>query len=179
DLDRLNAWIDGTTFGRDRVMTAYHDPTAREAWAQVIDRRMSSDPRVAVATIDANIAMIVRANPGVRFDFVLVPPSDAQLAFWAAYFPKFLEAVLGARRELVRQVAGLSNAVVHDFWGDASIVSDLDRYADMIHFDLRTTREILAGVASGRYRADLASIVSSKADLRARIAAFRERNSAN
>ncbi len=97
---------------------------------------MSTTPTVAVATIDANIATTVRTNPGIRFKLVLVPPSDAQLAFWAAYFPKFFEAVLGARRELARQVAGSGNAVLHDFWGDKSIVGDLDRYADMNNFDL-------------------------------------------
>ncbi len=179
DLDRLNAWIDGATFGRDRVMSAYHAFASRMAWAQVIDRRMFPDPSVAMNSIEANIANVARANPGLRFDFVLVPPSDAQLAFWAAYFPAFLEAVLGARRELARQVSNLPNVVVHDFWQDTAIGGDLDRYSDMIHFDLRTTREILIGVASGRYRADSESIANGDAALRARIATFRAHNPAN
>jgi len=46
----------------------------------------------------------------------------------------------------------------------------------MIHFDLRTTREILAGIADGRYRADAEAIEVGEIELRARIAEFRERN---
>lgn len=179
DPDRLNAPADDTPYGRERVMAAYRDGALRSSWAQVIDRRMSRDPKVAADTIETNIVSAARANPNLRFDLVLVPPSIAQLAFWSVHFPDFFETVLGTRHALVHRVDGLGNVVLHDFWSDTSIVSDLDRYADMIHFDRQTTREILAGVAAGQYRTDTASIAASEAELRARIAAFRERNPAN
>jgi hypothetical protein len=179
DLDRLNAPADDTPYGRDRVMAAYRDTALRGSWAQVIDRRMSRNPAVAADAIATNIVSAVRASPGVRFDFVLVPPSIAQMAFWATHSPDFFEAVLSARREFVRQVADFENIRVHDFWGDASMVDDLDRYSDMIHYDLRTTREILAGVAVGKFSANFDSIIASELELRARIVAFRERNPVN
>lgn len=179
DPDRLNTPADDTPYGRDRVMAAYRDAALRTSWVQVIDGRMSRNLAIAAHTIATNIVSSVRASPHVRFDFVLVPPSIAQMAFWAEHFPDFFGTILSARHELVRQVAGLENATVHDFWVDVSIVDDLDRYSDMIHFDLRTTREILAGVASGRYRVDAASIAASDVELRARVAAFRDQNPMN
>ncbi len=179
ERDRLNAPASDTLYGRDRVMAAYLDTALRASWAQVIDRRMSRDPKVAGDTIETNIVSAARANPDLRFDLVLVPPSVAQLAFWSAHFPDFFETMLGTRRALAHRVDGLSNVVLHDFWSDTSISDDLDRYSDMIHFDRRTTLEILAGVASGRYRADAASIAAVDAALRARIAAFRDGTPAN
>jgi len=179
DPDRLNAWIDGATFGRSKVESAYHDPVVLNAWIESFDKRMTADRVVSTATIEANITSFVRSNPNIRIDLILVPPSIAQLAFWSAHFPAYLETILAARLELARQIHGLGNAYLHDFWGDETISNDLDRYADMIHFDLRTTREIIAGVASGRYSANATSIAATEAELRSQITIFRDRNPFN
>jgi len=127
DPDRLNAWIDGATFGQSKVNSAYRDPAVVAAWTESLHGRMTADRIVAATSIQANIADFVRSNPAIRIDLILVPPSIAQLAFWSVHFPAFFETVIGARRELAHQVAGLANVALHDFWSDASISSDLDR----------------------------------------------------
>jgi hypothetical protein len=83
-----------------------------------------------------------------------------------ADLPAAFDDLFRWKLEVQQQLAALPNARLFDFQGVPGIVLDLSRYADAVHFDDATHREIIEAIASGRHRATTEALAATEALLR-------------
>lgn len=118
--------------------------------------------------LEANVARhllsAVRAMPDVQFWFYF-PPYSA-LA-WADNAAKgVLEAALQLRRFVQREAAAIPNLQLFDFQACTEIVTDLDRYMDVVHYTAPVDEWLLHEMVAGRHRATPESLSANEAVLR-------------
>ncbi len=149
--------------GRPRVLKHWQ----RELGHSVFAREPASfENGKPIHSFVANYAAAIRAHPEVRFDVFFPPQSFVYFALMRADSPAAFDAMLEWKKDVMRELAPLPNASLFDFQGTPEIVLDLRRYADAVHFDEGTHREILDSIASRRQLATPDNLATSAALLR-------------
>jgi hypothetical protein len=91
---------------------------------------------------------IIRANPQVRFKFILSPLHLFQ--FWVNA-TKLGGLGLGVELAIIDALVDEPNVEIHDLTGMASLTHNSGRY-DAMHYDFAGAREVVAALASGSMR---------------------------
>ena len=86
---------------------------------------------------------IVRANPQVRFKFILSP-----LHLWQFWFNAAKRGELGWELAMIDALIKEPNVEIHDMTGLAALTHDATRY-DVMHYDVAGAHEVVAALASG------------------------------
>jgi hypothetical protein len=139
-----SAWDRQYVYGRAQVLTAWDHRRA------MVVPDLPETPALAEEAVNDRVASLIAANPGVQFRVVLPPYSVLYQKFLLEERPKEFDAGCWLGSAIVRRVAALPNARVHDF-GDANEVThDLDAFKDLLHFSGEVSRRIIGDVAAGR-----------------------------
>ncbi|BBD09546.1 hypothetical protein [Desulfovibrio ferrophilus] len=145
DMDLLNYWM---TDERVANYATYEEALNRhlKRIEESGDKQRSAvEEDVSCPGVDANVLPHVRANPGIKFVFVLSPvhgvgrKSEIDLPRYYA-----------AQRHLVRALDALPNATVYGFENEPQIVNNLANFRDNVHFHSGVNEFIINTIASGR-----------------------------
>lgn len=165
DFDKYHNWYAALKFGQDVVLGKWsgkcadfkqrYEPSDQALYAR--NEHLSTMRE----SVEKNVLSLVRAHPDVRFHIILPP----------AILPSLIPAkmnlplLLGFRSMLDGAVKPFANVSIHDFQSDESIVADLNRFTDTIHFDLDTTRKIIRSVKDGDRRVSPGDMAKANAGL--------------
>ena len=151
DFDAYHAWYDKFEFGP--AVTA-------KAWGGTCDsfkdKYADGQSPLTAALVEKreqsmrqNLVELVRGYPQVKFHLFL-PPLATLMYIPAA--TRFLPIHLPFRESLAEELLGFQNVALFDFQADRSISDDLVRFKDPLHFDLATTRQIIASIRDDQHR---------------------------
>jgi len=150
DLDALDTWHRRFEFGRAAVLRSWGGDCGLFA------RKYRNDIRLPASVLDPmrnsvrrNLADLVRSNPNVVFHLFF--PPVATLFYIPADGGNLLNA-LPLREAVAEAVGDLPNVRLSDFQTDARLTDALDRYKDLIHFDLATTESVIDSLRDGSHR---------------------------
>ncbi len=149
ELATLNAWHAHTEFGEQRVAYAWRvlgerwDDELYEFYAQRVPRWAE-----VAALMERKLLARIRAHPQVQFELVFMPHSIWEYVNdFRVDNERFFQRLL-----LKRQIAGWAelhpNLRVWDFETRVEWIHDASRYSDLAHFDLATSRAMLAEIAA-------------------------------
>jgi hypothetical protein len=119
-----------------------------------------------LASFQHNHASLIREFPQVTFRLYFPPFSSAYFDFLRQQAPELLPIFLRFREDIFAAVKALPNAELHDFQSDIPLITDLNRYADPIHFDAATHVLIASEILAQSHRATEARLAAFKAWLR-------------
>jgi hypothetical protein len=105
------------------------------------------------ASFAHNHAALIREFPNVTFRLYFPPFSSAYFDFLRGHAPELLPVFLRFREDIFAAVKELPNAELHDIQSDITLITDLSRYADPIHFDAETHVRIAADILGQSHRA--------------------------
>lgn len=100
-----------------------------------------------------NFAALIREFPNVRFHLYYPPFSSVYATFLREHAPELIAPFLNSRASILKEVAALPNAELHDIQSDIALISDLAHYADPIHFDRSYYTRVLEIIHSGTHHA--------------------------
>ena len=145
DADRPWAW-DGTSVFSAREVVRGLDPAD-------LNKRFRQPPRTLeamMASFEANVLPIVRANPQTEFIFIWPPYS---VLVWADFAQRGqLEVSLAFKRRSFELLRAFPNARVHDFQGRHEVIEHLDFYKDIYHYGPVISSALMRWVAAGEDR---------------------------
>ncbi|SIR41696.1 hypothetical protein [Bosea sp. TND4EK4] len=151
DFDAYHAWYDKFEFGSAVTVKAWGGTcdSFKEKYAGAQSPLAAALVEKREQSIRQNLVELIRTYPEVRFHLFLPPLATL------IYIPgatRFLPVHLPFRERLAEEVLGFQNVSLFDFQADRSISDDLSRYKDPLHFDLATTRQIIASIRDGQHR---------------------------
>lgn len=151
DFDAYHAWYDKFEFGASPTIKAWAGKC--ESFSQKFTERPLPEyadmEKRRDLSIETNLTRLLRAYPDVKFHLFLPPLATL------GYIPaanRSLPLHLPFRTKIAEVALTFPNASVYDFQSDEGISNDLSRFKDTVHFDLRTTREILTSVRDGLHK---------------------------
>lgn len=150
NLENLNTWYQSKSFGGNAVDNAYNDRRLKQAIGDLIGPRLTKSRDEIAATIRVNLFDVISTHSNVSFDLVLIPSTIAYWARLREVDAEYFEANLWGR-EQVGHLSHLPNVKIHDFMAADEYTHDFERFTDLMHFDLRTNRNILRDIEKGRY----------------------------
>ena len=106
-----------------------------------------------IANFRQTFATLAQQFPNVRFRLYFPPFSSAYMRFIREHAPELIGPFILSRAAIMKEVALLSNAELHDIQSDITLISDLSHYADPIHFDRPYYTRVLEIVHDGTHRA--------------------------
>lgn len=155
DLDRYHVWYDKFEFSRKATVLGWQAAVNgscaqfKEPPFELREIAKSNDVyREMEENLEQNVVALVKAYPRVTFHLFLPPMARV------GYFPRrpIFAALLPFREAVVRKAAPFPNARVYDFQAVDELADDLARYKDAIHFNLKTTNDIIVAIRDGKYR---------------------------
>jgi hypothetical protein len=111
-----------------------------------------TDNRQAYIAAQSHLLDVIRSHPEVRFHIVLPPFPALWRAIQMGCEGNHFESQIQFKQDLSHALIALPNAQLFDFELATSVTHDLNRYTDLGHFDLRTSNQLLAWIAEGRFR---------------------------
>ena len=151
DLNVLDTWYQRFHYGAASVLKDWSGNCAQ--FAQKYRRGQSGLPPRSIhemhVSVRQNLLSLVRQNPQITF-YLFFPPMSLLI-----YIPAdggLLDYSLPLRRYLARQTAAAENVRLFDFQTVPALADDLGRYEDMMHFDLATSRYLIAAMRDGRWQ---------------------------
>jgi hypothetical protein len=160
-LARWNAarvWAADYVYGRDQVVAAWQH------------RRVLAPmqlPDDVDALVDRTMTDVIRSHPSVRFDLVLLPYTALYYRMLTGERPRDFDAFCALDTAIVARAGTLPNAAVFNFRDADAMVSDLDRFHDLLHFSGEVSRDIVSDVAAGRRQVTPASFAGVCGRMRA------------
>lgn len=139
-------WHHRRTFSTEQVLKHWRADVSRP-----VDRHKPKGD-AAWKSLDQRVVEVVRNHPEVRFRFFFAPYSAIYRVAELTYPNDYFHARMQFKREAARRLLEFSNVEVFDFELARDVTQDLDRYADMTHYDLATSTAMLHWIAEGRYR---------------------------
>lgn len=150
NFDAYHAWHDKFEFGPAVTIKAWGGTCASFKQKYVEGQQLPSADLLKKrdASIQQNLVELIRAHPEVKFHLFLPPLATL------IYIPAgggFLPLHLSFRVKLAESVLGFSNVRLFEFQSDPSIAGDLNRFKDPLHFDLKTTQQIIESIHNGNH----------------------------
>ena len=130
---------------RDDDEYAYHQSSLESQSGNLpssIEALYAEYPVQASPSID-RLASLAKANPDVKFDFLIGPYPAAH---YIACDRAKLASLFAMRRYAVKVFDGLPNVQLHAFDTDEEIVTDLKRYKDVTHYDPDVNRYMIESI---------------------------------
>jgi len=153
DLDALDTWYKRFKFGAETVLAGWSGSCQLFDHKYLPDRNVA--PEAAIArmqeAVRQNLVAIVRANSRVSF-YLFMPPMA--LLIYVPADSGMLTYSLPFRQYIAGQIAAEPNVRLFDFQSMPALVGDLNRYKDMLHFDLATAEYLIDAMRDGTGRID-------------------------
>ena len=151
DLDALDTWYKRFRYGAAVVLKDWSGNCAQ--FAQKYRTGETGLPRSEIGemheSVRRNLLSLVRANPQIAFDLFFPPMS---LLIYVPAASGLLNYSLPLRLFLAREAATAENVRLFDFQTVPALTDDLGRYKDMLHFDLATSRILIAAMHDGTWQ---------------------------
>lgn len=142
-FDEYSFWGDSYSYGKDVVMSSYDRPDKCENIPF-----SEQDAQTVRDTIYQNYITLAQNNPDVEF-YVFMPPYS--VVFWDSWNQTGdLQRNLEAQELAVQLLLEQENVHLFSFLDRYDLVSDLNRYKDVIHYDAQVNSEILQDMVAGR-----------------------------
>jgi hypothetical protein len=131
----------------------YKEESVRQAWQRAVKRRgviTKQVPEYAITNLNANFdehfAKAIQAHPDVKFHLFFPPFTVGYYANIAKISPELFNSMLASRAYIYERTRNLPNVEVYDFQTDASIITNLNHYSDLMHFDTEISGHILDSI---------------------------------
>lgn len=145
NLEARHLWHAKAKFGQDQMLPH---------WQTVVSDPASHRPKEDLAWLAAekHLFELANAHPEIRFHFVF-PPYSALYRVSELLMPgNGFEARMRFKRKLAHQLVQYPNVEVFDFETASDVTHDVDRYMDLVHFNLATSTSIIRWISQGDYR---------------------------
>lgn len=99
--------------------------------------------------IEYNIAPVIEANPDVQFMLVLPPRSIAK---WAEYsIEGGIDFRIDGMEHLLSELTEYDNVAFYGFDDEYNIVTDFDRFSDLIHYDSKVNEWMISEMSRSHH----------------------------
>lgn len=133
----------------DSLLAAVEEQSTDDHWKSIFNAFGDADSATIANNVMANLSSTIRNNESVEFSLFFPPYSAIFTAYLAKRFHQRFETMLATRALICREMRRFPNARLFDFQIDRSKVSDLRRYADLVHYDAATNDQIARDLATG------------------------------
>lgn len=116
---------------------------------------------------------LIARHPDVTFDIYFPPYSILQFVAMREASPATLKIVYDLTALITQRLTQLPNVRLHDFRAIREVTHDLGNYGDVIHHSPAVDAKVLAWLASGQYRVDPKTALTSLDALKAHVEAYR------
>ena len=140
------SYADRAVFGREAVLQRYPDGTpSLVGWNAQLPRDAYVD---ACASALARVTKHIAAHPETTY-YIFMPPYS--ILNWMNYIEcGQVEAIFGAIDKAANILLAYDNVRLFCYMGLEEIITDLDRYYDIHHYDRAACEELVAYMAAGR-----------------------------
>lgn len=156
-IEAINVWYNWAQFGKDY---AYKDFYNREKYH--LDPK-DYEWRNIKNNIDNNIIKVINAHPDVNFILFYTPCS----VLTQIYFNELgiLDNEMKSKEYLYNSTKDFDNVSIYDFQIAEEIVTNLDYYKDMSHYNISVNEYIIDSILNNKYKLDDNNINKSKEKL--------------
>ena len=164
DLDQINTWPGNTQTGCKKVFEHYRDTSRR--YSDVLVQNFNN--KNAIANLKRIVDLAERRRD-VQFYFFLTPYSIVRYIYEVEH--NGLERLLQARNFFAYKTKEISNIKIIDLQASEDIISNLDYYKDMNHYNRTIKNTILKNIVDGNFDG-YESILENTEKLRALIGKY-------
>lgn len=144
-LDEYGSWNRYMTFGREAVLRSC------PKWEETMEEYVLSQEDILMIqeNVEKNVLQTALEHPEITF-YLFFPPYS--ICYWDALVQtKQLNAQLEAEEMAVRMLTGIDNIHLYAFADNIGMVSNLDNYADSLHYGEWINSDILNWIHRGEH----------------------------
>ena len=173
NYDALHYWVDRFEYSEARVRAAWDH--RGNYWTDVRRTylaRHAPTPREVQDVFVKRVARVIRQNPNVQFDLLLLPATVLEYGMDFRIRRGRFESRLSLNEAVARVRAQLPNVRVFNFQVDKQLTHDFSRWKDLEHFDATTNEFIMRAIAQSDYQVTSPQLLCATEELRQHVLTF-------
>lgn len=146
DFDSYSNWMSEHTFGKKAVEAQYERPAKVKGTFSMSEEDLANE----TATLEQNVAALIRRHPEIEFDLFFPPYS---IYYWDGVnrkgeLPRFMEA----EKLAIETLLEYDNVRLFSFTNEFDMICNADNYKDETHYSEDINSRILEWMSRGEHQ---------------------------